>query len=307
MSTGEQAIWCEAAMTTLAQCILIPPIGLEEPQEYLQRDLLPHIIHMRKCHEAIRARLAENQKLRRRPWPVLAPQFGRRQAIQAVKFSLVYSQCGLWNEAEALQVVVKDFTCRKLGMEHPASRRISLLLAGTYWQQANTNKAGALQEQVLESCMRALGSDHHETLKVMDTLGASRCFQGRFKEAKEWHEKAIDGMTRTLGPDHEDTLIAVDNLGRVMWRYFRYDEARELHWRAMTGMKRLLGSTHLHTLAAMENLAMAYLQIGGKELLEEAHQLMEEVLEERQKKTWQGTAIHSTSHLQPRSNKERSR
>lgn len=284
MSTGEQAIWCEAAMTTLAQCVLLPPLGSAESEEYLRRDLLPHVIHVRKCQETIRARLAENQKLRRRPWPVLAPQFGRWQALQTAKFSLVYSQCGLWNEAEALQVVVKDFICGKLGMEHPASRRISLFLAGTYWQQARTNEAGALHQQVLESCMRALGPDHHETLKVMDTLGASRCFQGRFKEAKELHEKAIDGMTRTLGPEHEDTLIAVDNLGRVMWRYFRYDEARELHWRAMTGMKKLLGSTHSHTLTAMESLAMAYLQIGKEELLEEALKLMEEVLAQRQKK-----------------------
>jgi hypothetical protein len=171
---------------------------------------------VRKCQETIRARLAENQKLRRRSWPVLAPQFGRRQAIQTAKFSLVYSQCGLWNEEEAPQVVVKDFICGKLGMEHPASRRILLFLAGTYWQQARTNEAGALQQQVIGSCMRALGPDHPETLKVMDTLGASRCFQGRFKEAKELHEKAIDGMTRTLGPEHEDTLVAVNNLGRVM-------------------------------------------------------------------------------------------
>lgn len=135
----------------------------------------------------------------------------------------------------------------------------------------------------------------------MDTLGASRCFQGRFKEAKELHEKAIDGMTRTLGPEHEDTLVAVDNLGRVMWRYFCYDEAKELHWRAMTGMKKFRFHTFAHP--NCDGKSRHDISPGRKgRAFGRGAQADGRSPRTAPEQTGQGTAIHSASHLQPRSN-----
>lgn len=283
MSTAEQAVWCQSAATTLTQCILLPPLGATELDEDLRRDLVSHVDHVRKCQEEIRSRIAENQKTRNRLWPVSVPRFDRGQALQYAKFSLIYSQCGRWDEAEKLQLAVKDFVCSMLGTEHPAAIAILLALSGTYWSQSRGNAAAELQVQVLKACLSSLGEYNQKTLKVMDTLGVSRCFQGRFKDALPLHEKAIEGMTKTLGPDHKDTLVAIDNLGRVHYRYFRYDEAKDLHTKAVDGMKRVLGPTHLDTLNAIDSLAMTYLELGGG-FLDTAHELMLHVVEQRKNK-----------------------
>ncbi|PVH78576.1 hypothetical protein DL98DRAFT_634269 [Cadophora sp. DSE1049] len=195
MNIGEQALWCQAATTTLAQCILLPPHGSSETEENMRRNLLPHIDHVRKCQARISARISQNQRERKLSWiPVLKAKFGRRQALEFAKFSRVYSECGLWKEAEQLQLAVKDFVCGMLGTEHPVVMGIMLFLSGTYWNQARTNEAAELQSEVYRACLNSLGPDHPKTLKVMDTLGSSRCFQGRFKEALELHQTAIDGM-----------------------------------------------------------------------------------------------------------------
>lgn len=283
MSATEQAVWCQAAATTLSQCILLPPLGATEFDEDLRRDLVSHVDHVKKCDEEIRTRIAENQKSRYKLWPVCTPRFHQGKALQYAKFSLVYSQCGRWDDAEKLQLDVKDFVCNLLGTEHPSAQRILLALSGTYWSQSRVTEAAELQNQVLEACLSSLGEDHQSTLKVMDQLGVSRCWQGRFKDALRLHEKAVEGMTRTLGEDHKDTLIAIDNLGRAHHRYFRYDEARKLHAKAVDGMKRVLGPTHLDTLFAADSLAMTYLELGG-DFLSTAHELMLRVVEQRKKK-----------------------
>ncbi|MCJ1366415.1 hypothetical protein MMC16_005543 [Acarospora aff. strigata] len=226
MSTGEQAIWCQAAITTLVQCILLPPLSSEQADQGLLRDLLPHVVHVRNRQSQIRARIEENKKLSKRPWPALSPRFDRRQALESAKFSLVYSQCGLWKEAEQLQLAVKNYICPLLGMEHPTSMRIALALSATYWQQARANEAADLQDEVFQACEKSLGPDHPTTLKVMDTLGTSRSLQGRYQEAEKLHRQAIEGMTKAKGAEHEDTLLAVDHLGAVMLWFFRYEEVK---------------------------------------------------------------------------------
>ena len=283
ISTAEQAIWCQAAATTLGQAILLPPLGGTEADEDLRRDLLPHVNHVQDCLIEIGERIVENQKTRKKPWPVIGPRFDKTQAVRLEKFSRVYAQCGYWDEAERLQVKVKDFVCGMLGLEHPSATNIMLALSGTYWQSGRGNEAADLQYRVLQICIKWLGEDNHKTFKVMDTLGMSRRLQGRFTEALELHSAAMNGMIKLLGKDHEDTLKATDNLGRVHHKCLRYEEARKLHSTAVAGMKKVLGLAHLDTLSAMDNLAMTYLEIGGL-VLYPAHKLMLHVVEYRKRK-----------------------
>ena len=292
MSTGDQAIWCQAAITTLTQSILLPPLDTSASAESLRRHLLPHVRHVQKCQKGIQLRFEENRKFRRKLIPVAPTCFGKRHVWELAKFSWVYFQNGLFDEAEPLQLRIQQFVCGTLGLRHPSGRLTTLFLAATYWHQTRTNKAAQLQEDVLKACEASLGPNNHQTLKDMDTLGASRCFQGRFRESRELHEKAITGLNRLLGPTHEDTLLAVDNLGRVMWRYFQYDEARVLHAKAVDGLSKCsnLGPLHEKTLVAKEGWAIAHLDTLGN-LLEPsddrphpAHEIMLEVLEERKKK-----------------------
>ena len=292
MSTGDQAIWCQAAITVLTRSILLPPLDTVESAESLRRHLLPHVRHVQKSQNNIYDRLQQNRSTRRKLLPVPAPLFGERQIWELSKFSWVYFQNGLYDDAEPLQARVQRFVCDNLGMSHPLGRLTTLFLANTYWHQMRTNRAAELQEEVLAAHKSSHGHDQHQTFKDMDTLGASRCYQARFHESRELHEKAIDGLMELLGPEHEDTLVAVDNLGRVMWRFNEYDEARILHQRAVDGLTKCknVGPTHEKTLFAKECLAIAHIDILGNlicptdERPHPAHELMVEVLDQRTKK-----------------------
>ncbi|KAI9835608.1 MAG: hypothetical protein M1819_002059 [Sarea resinae] len=283
MSTPEQAVWCQAAATTLGQSILLPPLGNSEADETFRRDLLPHLEHVQKCQQFISEQIANNQRNHWRPWRSIGPKFDRGQALRFAKFSLVYAQCGHWDVAERLQLQVKDFVCKMLGAEHPRAVDIMLALSGTYWQLGRGNEAADLQAHVLQICNNSLGKDNPKTFKVMDTLGVSRWQQGRFTEALDLHERAAKGMRAVLGADHEETLKASTHLGRVHDKFFQFEQAKALHLVAVDGLKKTLGPTHLETLSAMDNLAMTYLSIGGDCLIS-AQELLVEVAEQRKQK-----------------------
>ncbi len=285
MSNAEQAIWCQAASSTLAQSILLPPLDTIESAEALRRHLLPHVSHVQKCRESIQLKLIDNQKSRNRFWRPLAPIFTRQLALEFAKFSLVYFSNGFYVQAEELQLKVQDFVCSRLGMGNQLAWKVTLALSATYFELTKINKAAELQAQVVDSCKQTLGADHPETLKFMDILGTSRCYQGRFQESRELHEKAIEGMNKVLGPDREDTLLATDNLGRVMWRYFEYEICHSLHAKAVEGLSKseLFGPTHTKTLEAKECLALSYIDLPGAGL-NLAHDMMLEVKRARKRR-----------------------
>ena len=291
LSAMEQAIWCQAATTTLAQCILLPPLANTEEDERFRRDLLPHVDHVRERQQEVEETIARNRiKSRRSNWLFSKPKRTRTRIIQLARFSRVYAQCGRWDQAKRLQLEVKEFVA-PLGREHPSMIGIKLALSGTYWQLGQGNEAADLQSQVLQAHINSFGEEHPETLKVMDVLGESRWQQGRFTKSLELHERAFTGMTRVLGSDHENTLKAADNLGRAHATFWRMEQARELHAIAVTGMRKnsKLGPMHLNTLVAMDHLAIAYLEINSYEYnsgkdLEVAYELLVEVLTSREKR-----------------------
>ncbi len=290
-STMEQAIWCSAAATTLAQCILLPPLANSEEDERFRRDLLPHVDHVRERQQEIQDSIRRNRKRSWRPnWLFDKSTKTRTQIIQLARFSRIYAQCGRWDEAKRLQLEVKDFVA-PLGPEHPSTIRIKLALSVTYWQLGQGNEAAELQSQVLQAHVTLFGEEHPDTLKVMDVLGESRWQQGQFTKSLELHEKAFFAMTRILGPDHDNTLKAADNLGRAHATFWRMDKARELHAMAVDGMRNnsKLGPMHLDTLVAMDHLALAYLEMNPNECnsgedLDRAYELLIEVLSSRKKK-----------------------
>lgn len=291
LSTMEQAIWCQAAICTLAQCILLPPLANTEEDERFRRDLLPHVDHVRERQQEIQQSISRNRKKSWRPnWLFDKSTKTRTQIIQLARFSRVYAQCGRWDEAKRLQLEVKDFVA-PLGPEHPSTIRIKLALSVTYLQLGQGNEAAELQSQVLQTHITLFGEEHPDTLKVMDVLGESRWQQGQFTKSLGLHERAFNGMTRILGPNHENTLKAADNLGRAHATFWRMNKARELHALAVNGMKNnsKLGPMHLDTLVAMDHLALAYLEINPNEYnsgedLDRAYELLVEVLCSRKKK-----------------------
>ena len=289
MKIADQAVWCQATATILTQAILIPPLGDKEEDEILRRDLLAHVLHVQKNEHMIQARFLENQESRRRMWPVLQPRFDRVRALELVKFSLVYSQCGLLEAAEKLQLQVAEFAIKMLGMEHTATMDILLLLSSTYWQLTRIQEAADVQERVLEACINVRGKNDLKTLKIMDAYGSSRWQQGRIPEAVKIHETAVEGLKQVLGENHVDTLRAMGNLGRAVGKDFRFTEAVKIHLKVVSGLREKLGHSHLDTLIAMDNLAMAYFDraafgYGHRRDLDHAVEIEQDVFEQRKEK-----------------------
>jgi hypothetical protein len=286
MTTSEQCVWSQAAATTLGHSILLPPLGDAEADEAFRRDILPHIDHVRKCQQAIKERIAESRKRRWYgwlQWPGAESGFDGDRALLYAKYSIVYAQSGRWNEAEALQLAVKNYTYRVLGLDQPATRRITLALAQTHWNQGRGDEAADLQEAVLQACITSLGRHDHETLMAMDTLGQTRWQQGRYTDARELHQQAVDGLMKLKGHDNEDTLSAMHNLGQTIAMFYEnLDEAEKLFSVAVEGMGKKLNPTHLKTLFAKENLAALALQTDGD--LHKALEMIEEVLDLRKRK-----------------------
>lgn len=288
-SIAEQAVWCQAAATTLAQSILLPPLANTEADEDFRRDLLPHVYHVRKWDETIQKRIISNQKRRRRPWPVLRPQMDRSRILQIAKFGYIYTQCGLWHDAESLLTVVFNFVSKTRGMQDPMTIRVSLFLAVIYRQLDKLQVAAALQDRVLEACIAMWGEDDLHTLEVTDALGVIRWQQGRFREAGTLHERAFEGFARVKGPHDPDTLRAKANIGRILAKNCDYDEAIKVQSATVTELEQQFGATHQDTLSAMDDLAMSYLErsiysaTAGEDLLH-AHTIILDVVEQRKKK-----------------------
>lgn len=142
MSNAEQAMWCQAASSILAQSILLPPLDSIESAEALRSHLLPHVSHVQKCRESIKLKLIDNQKSRKRCWRPLAPMFSRQLALGFGKFSLVYFANGFYIQAEELQLQVHGFIYNRLGMDNQLAWRITMALAATYFEALEDQQSG---------------------------------------------------------------------------------------------------------------------------------------------------------------------
>jgi hypothetical protein len=236
MKIHDQAVWCQAAVTFLTQCILIPPMGESREQDELVRALLPHIVNVEKCQKEISKAFETKQITRWLPWFHAGFQRDYRWAMQSAKFSVVYCRCGLLKEAEELQVAVKDWLVPTFGIEHEASRQILLALSATFALQTRIIEAGEIQRQVLKFCKEVLGERHPDTLRVMDMLGVTNFARSNINEAKLLLEATVEGMLEVFGEDAEETLMAMAHLSSVYWISFQHEKCKDLCLKAVAGL-----------------------------------------------------------------------
>ena len=280
---ADQAVWCKAAATVLSQAILLPPLGRTTVDDDFRRSLLPHVLSVRGHHEEIEGRFRKNQSERKGLPLAVRSYMDEKDAVAMAKYGLVFSQCGMFDDAVKLQRDASEVASRELGASDPSTIRVQLTLASTYWQLGEGKLAADLQEACLENMSELLREDHPQRLRTMDSLGESRWMQGRYDEAIELHTRAINGFTTLLGPQDENTCRAKDHLGRVESKFYRYEHAHELHLEAIKGLTATLGEEHLDTIIAKDNLAQACLGLGESHL-DEARTLAEKVIEVRTRK-----------------------
>ncbi|KAF2260407.1 hypothetical protein CC78DRAFT_571219 [Lojkania enalia] len=295
MTLAEQAFWCSVAGTVLAQAVLLPPVGVRESDQELQRDILPHVDHVRTQEQNIKDQLYRKQVAIWRPWSLMAGGLVPSQVLQLVKFSSVYAQNGLWREALKLQEPAANYLCKIRGKEHPLTIRLLLFMSRMYWALTEMEKASKLLVDLLRHCKAAYGEEDEDTILVLDSLGETRWQQGKFGEARKIGRDVVERLTRLHGPNHPDTFRAMTHLGRAVSKFLEHDEAIELHKKALNGFKRDLdyGPSHIDTLEVMDNLAMAYFDryyyetnpsVLNREDLTIAHELEVEVVQSRRKK-----------------------
>ena len=289
-AVAQQALLCQTAITTLAKSILRPPLGETDNERSMRRELRAHIDHARQCQIIIQERLEENRSLIKPFWPVLKTQFGRLQADESARFSRVYSECGLFQEALQLQYKTLEFLVRMLGESHPLTVRVTLIVSGSLWELTRMAEATQLQRRALQVCVDSLGEDHPLTLEVAELLGLALHMKGRWAEALRIHQTNVEKMTNLYGEQHEKTLKSLRSVARLHYRYMEYDRATELHQGIWKGMKKRLGETHLETLICLEDLAMSYYRYEAdppdqpsEQDLYKSHERMQFVLEQRKR------------------------
>ena len=289
MKLSEQALWCQAAATILANCVLLPPLGNDETNIRLRLQLVPHVVHVLECQKKIaskvqKQRAQRKEKWRNIMWPLVGKHvFDRTDARMYAKFSRVFAEGGMWPEAEVLLRQVKDFLDSMFGLEETHTIDVSLALAGSLMYQTRSKEAAQLQKQALQACIKVYGSDNLKTLTVMDMLGISYVHGGHYKEALNLFNEAIDKLTRVKGGDDEEILRfrCMDHLGRLKWMYLLHEESESLHEKAAAGLEQILTETHSDVLTAKENLAMAKLELKRPDKIQDAYNLLEQVHTER--------------------------
>jgi hypothetical protein len=165
MSIVEQAVWAEAAASLLFHCIRMPFLGITDEEDVRKR-ILPHVEHVRECQNSIEQRMRYKRMTRMKPWPAAESRFDGNRVLTYVKFSLVYSQNGRWEETKRLQLAVKTVSMQRLGLEHQTTRGLMLLLSQTQYHLGQSDDSAALGKQILHACTENLGVNHYQTLSA---------------------------------------------------------------------------------------------------------------------------------------------
>ena len=135
--------------------------------------------------------------------------------LVAKNIALVYTEQGLWKEAETLQVVVMENRKCLLGEEHLDTLITMGNLASTYWNQGKWKEAEALDMMVMEKSKHLLGEEHPDTLTSMGNLASTYRNQGKWKEAEALEIVVMEKRKHLLGEEHSDTLTSMGNLASV--------------------------------------------------------------------------------------------
>jgi tetratricopeptide (TPR) repeat protein len=290
-SPAREAIWCDAAASALAQCIVLDAnalsperIAMRTSRHFISRELLPHIRHVRECQQNLhkmfqRARPHYRGLFFSKPlssYSSLTPP----EAFRLARFSIVYFQCGEWQTTRQLQEQVRAYVVRMRGKDHPVSHRITAALAATYYLLDMFGDSIRMMRDIVASSIKMYGDDDPRTLKSTDSLAQFLCYGGRLTESLKLHKKAWEGFRnlQSHGPNHKDSLLALRHLGAIQSRFFRYEESALLCEKALEGLNHC-SDVEDEILFTKEDIALAL--VGAMRDLDRARALMVEVLERR--------------------------
>jgi len=164
---------------------------------------------------------------------------------------VVYTNLGLYKEAERLLRRAVDTQRRLLGPEHPDTLNTSNALGGAYRRLGRLADAEAIFRDTLAASRRVLGSEHRQTAASMTLLADDLMRQRRHREAEGLYREALDVSQRLLGPEHRDTLNDEVGLGWFYMSQARYGDAETEMRDALATSRRVLGPDDPFTFSVM--------------------------------------------------------
>jgi serine/threonine protein kinase/tetratricopeptide (TPR) repeat protein len=176
------------------------------------------------------------------------------QAQMMVVMGKVYTNLGLYSQAQPLLERGVDIQRRVLGPENPGTLRSTYALARTLDLEARYARAETLQRQTLDIQRRVLGPEHPDTLRSMNYLAVILSREGHSFDAVKLGRDTLETRRRVLGPEHPDTLESMSNLADDLSGQGNYVEAEKLSREVLETRRRALGLEHPRTIASMTTL-----------------------------------------------------
>jgi serine/threonine protein kinase len=170
----------------------------------------------------------------------------------------VYTNLGLYKEAEPLLVGALTTQRRIQGNAHPETLSSIHKLANLYWYQNRKEDSERLYDELVEIRKRVLGKDHPDTLRADYDLASLYWARGQLDKAVGLAQETLEAQRRVLPEDHPDIINSIANLSSFYYAQERYKDALPLNEEAVALGVRVLGKDHPDTLLSMFNLATIY-------------------------------------------------
>ncbi len=187
----------------------------------------------------------------------------------------VYTNLGLYEDAEPLLVKALETSRRVLGKEHADSLAAINGLANLYWYQNRFAEAEPLYTELVETRRRVLGRDHPATLRAQYDLASLYLWLKRYDEMEALSLETLDVQRRVLGEDHSETIDTMHNLASMYYSLGRYEDSARVGESVLEQTRRRHGEDHPDTLTSLHNLATSYHGMGR---YAEAEKLYREVI-----------------------------
>jgi tetratricopeptide (TPR) repeat protein len=203
-------------------------------------------------------------------------ELGAQPEIQARMkrtMGVVYTNLGLYKQAQALLEPAVDIERRLRGPDHVDTLAALNALGGVYRRLGRTRDAEDLFRDTLTVSRRTLGPDHRQTAATMTLLADALMRQRRYAEAETLYRDALPVSSRLLGPEHLETLTNKVGLGWVHMMQKRYSDAEAEMRDALVTARRVFGPDDPFTFSVTgilsENLLAAHRYADAEALLRE--------------------------------------
>ena len=177
------------------------------------------------------------------------------QARLQATIGSVYTNLGLFKDAEPLLLQSLKTYRTALGHDHRDTLATMNALADLYWYQSRYSEAEPLYVELVQRTERIFGREHQRTLKAEFDLASLYIFDDRLQEGERLTLDVLNTQRRVLGEEHADTLSSMTSLQAAYFRQKRFADALPIASQVLESRRRVSGEDHRETLIAAHNVA----------------------------------------------------